>query len=516
MKKRKKYVSLLLALAMCLAMTACGSSDVADFDTITHNGEETDGYYTVQRDGDEIDVFIGHDREAFYLFYGDEEHALFDKAPLPTDSLYDQEEGDQDWELGTIDLSDWTGDGNSDLYVTLFHSDMSESQIGWHWEKDEGYVYQPDSSFFRVVALDPGEGEEYDFSPFAGLWVSEEEDGPYESIKFRPDGSWRLSSGGRVVEEGNLFYDEREHSCYLFVNYKTTLISLDESQSRLNLDGYGWFDYAGEADWDSGTEDSFDIVDGVLVKYYGSGWDVVIPDGVTEIGESAFENRGLASITIPDSVTSIGEYAFGGCSYLENVDIPHSVTNIGPGVFEGCYGFTSLEIPNSVTTIGESAFATCQNLTSVVIPDSVTTMGRHAFYFCTALTDVTIPGSVASIETSTFSYCSALTNVTIMDGVTSIGEYAFWQCASLTDVYIPDSVTSIGIWAFNTCPSLTSIFIPASVTSIEVSAFGDSVDGECGITDIYYGGSEEAWNAAIVGEKIDVLADITVHFNSVR
>jgi len=39
--------------------------------------------------------------------------------------------------------------------------------------------------------------------------------------------------------------------------------------------------------------------------------DLVIPDGVTSIGQSAFYNcSGLTSVTIPNSVTSIGEYAF--------------------------------------------------------------------------------------------------------------------------------------------------------------------------------------------------------------
>ena len=47
-----------------------------------------------------------------------------------------------------------------------------------------------------------------------------------------------------------------------------------------------------------------------------------IPEGVTEIGESAFEGcESLMSVTIPASVTSIGDKAFGGCSNLKKFEM---------------------------------------------------------------------------------------------------------------------------------------------------------------------------------------------------
>ena len=88
---------------------------------------------------------------------------------------------------------------------------------------------------------------------------------------------------------------------------------------------------------------------------------VTIPDGVTEIPNSAFLNYSLTNINIPDSVTIIEDYAFKACFSLESITIPDSVTHIGRQAFYDC-GYSdgtahlNLEVPDSVTTIGKYAF----------------------------------------------------------------------------------------------------------------------------------------------------------------
>ena len=229
--------------------------------------------------------------------------------------------------------------------------------------------------------------------------------------------------------------------------------------------------------------------------------DLIIPDGVTIIGDSAFSGcSSLRSITIPDSVTSIGNSAFSGCRRLTSITIPDSVTSIGDGTFSDCRSLTSITIPDGVTSIGNYVFYYCSSLTNITIPDSVTSIGDSAFRDCSSLTSITIPDSVTSIGDSAFIGCNELqyneygnglylgnsTNsylalikakdqsvmsVTINDKTKIIAPSAFRDCSSLTSITIPDSVTSIGGGAFYSCSSLTSITIPDSVTSIGDSAF---------------------------------------------
>ena len=198
----------------------------------------------------------------------------------------------------------------------------------------------------------------------------------------------------------------------------------------------------------------------------------IIPEGVSMIEESAFEGCvGLTSLVIPEGVKEIGWDAFSGCTGLTNIVIPYSVTEINGGAFWGCTSLTSIVIPKGVTEIGESAFGGCVGLTSVVMPKSVTKIGWGAFKDCTSLTSIVIPKGVTEIGESAFSGCTGLTGVVIPEGVTEISMNIFRDCTGLTSVVIPEGVKEIGYGAFSGCTGLTNIVIPNSVTVIMSSAF---------------------------------------------
>ena len=74
----------------------------------------------------------------------------------------------------------------------------------------------------------------------------------------------------------------------------------------------------------------FVIENNILVKYTGTDEDVIIPEGVTQIGDYAFRrNETVKSVIIPDGVESIGRVAFYECKSLKKITIPNSVKIIG-------------------------------------------------------------------------------------------------------------------------------------------------------------------------------------------
>ena len=73
--------------------------------------------------------------------------------------------------------------------------------------------------------------------------------------------------------------------------------------------------------------------------YYNRLWranrtDIIVPAGVTKIGDSAFSSCSISKITLPDGLTTIGSGAF-EMNNLTELEIPDTVTYIGVGIING-------------------------------------------------------------------------------------------------------------------------------------------------------------------------------------
>ena len=258
-------------------------------------------------------------------------------------------------------------------------------------------------------------------------------------------------------------------------------------------------------------------------------YQIILPDGITRIGEYAFAECGIFDMTLPDSLTVIGNGAFKDCLWLETVEYCDTEENwkkisIGSGneyllcaiisYDETEWNITSeivngiltisgsgpmpayeyedhlekaytpwsdraaeiqkVVVENGVTSIGTWAFAGLENLTSVEIGNGVNRIDTGAFYNCPNLTEITIPDQVQYIEDNAFGRCTGLLNVDLPAGLLKIGSYAFEQCESLTEVVFPSSLRFIRASAFRYCPNLKRITFGTNLKEIGLNAFLES------------------------------------------
>lgn len=207
------------------------------------------------------------------------------------------------------------------------------------------------------------------------------------------------------------------------------------------------------------TQDGFYYnEDGFLYKYTGDATDIVIPEGVTEIGSNVFDDR-ITSVVIPGTVKELGNFCFNDCSNLKKVVMKDGVTVISSYAFQNCTSLTEVTIPDSVTTIEDQAFTGDTALTGIFLPKSLKTIGYYAFQG-SGLTSITIPGSVETMEFGAFEKCASLQKVVLEDGLESVGSAVFSGDTSLTSVTFPSTrMEKIESMAFYNCNKIESLVI---------------------------------------------------------
>lgn len=125
---------------------------------------------------------------------------------------------------------------------------------------------------------------------------------------------------------------------------------------------------------------------------------ISIPSNIVHIMQNAFAETPFFD-NMPEGLIVFSGIAYrwkGKCP--ESVSIPDGVTRIYESAFENCFDLKSVVIPNSITNIGRSAFCNCRRLTYLEIPEGVTDIESNAFYGCDSLSEVSIPRSLTKID----------------------------------------------------------------------------------------------------------------------
>ena len=236
----------------------------------------------------------------------------------------------------------------------------------------------------------------------------------------------------------------------------------------------------------------------------------VIPEGVTSIRHSAFEEAMMRSVTLPEGLTRIDDYAFYECTRLRTVSLPSTIKELGSNSFEGCFNLNSIvlnmtELPYIRSTYGSSYAGHMFDYTGdcpIYVPYDLidqyrttqywsdyatrytyeqpaneiwyTTEGDEAVVFTDAektalgiigerydspeLTDypkrvIIFQNDMAAVPDGMFKGRTNLKTITLSKSTYGIGNEAFMGCTGLELVNL-DEVSAIGDDAFNGCISL--------------------------------------------------------------
>ncbi|MDY4219688.1 MAG: hypothetical protein SOY32_04625 [Candidatus Faecousia sp.] len=203
----KKYLALLLAVALCLSLTACGGSDddtEGDDGTVGNdwrNSGEVAGRGTITHEGEgSVDVLIIVSEHSAAFYKDQPKQVLYDSVSFPI-TILDALES-----LNEISLEDLDGDGETDVYVSFIHDSGDITQMVWIWVPGEGYVFREDLSILPTFDSDD------DISEYVGLWEYVDEN---LWLRIYEDETWEfLNDQEDVIACGTLWVDESGITLY--------------------------------------------------------------------------------------------------------------------------------------------------------------------------------------------------------------------------------------------------------------------------------------------------------------
>lgn len=139
---------------------------------------------------------------------------------------------------------------------------------------------------------------------------------------------------------------------------------------------------------------------------------VTFPTTLTSIGEYAFEKTNLKKVDLSNThITSLPNGSFYNCQQLNDVKLPIALTDIGERAFYQST-ITSITFPSSLQKIDAWAFQHTQ-LTNVVIPTKTGHIGDGAFSDNANLKTVVVNGLECYLAVYAFANCPNLTDVYI-------------------------------------------------------------------------------------------------------
>ena len=239
-------------------------------------------------------------------------------------------------------------------------------------------------------------------------------------------------------------------------------------------------------------------------------YHVIIPEGVTSVGDGAFYCCfNIVDVSLPSTLVSVGSEAFYGQIYSNaavSFEKCTSLETIGANAFFGCYGIDDVTLPDTIKYIGEDAFTQTKANFDFMEKAAQTgennvfkTVGDNVLlwtYVSKDATEIVIPDGIKYVSggacigwdgtivyedfekeaqnelikvRNRISY--NITGVKIPNSVVYIGNKAFYRLMNVKKISVPDSVEYIGAESFSWCSTLSEIELGSGLKRIGSGAF---------------------------------------------
>ena len=226
------------------------------------------------------------------------------------------------------------------------------------------------------------------------------------------------------------------------------------------------------------VENGFTVVDGVLVCYKGIAKDVIVPEGVTELGKYVFQGCAyMETLTLPEGLIKLGDGAINSCNSLRSIKFPDSLSDIGTDSLSFNKSLECLDIPVNVTRIRQNAVRFNDSMTRLNVYCNLNLTGI-AFVSLNNLSEIHFYGVIENISNLNFTCMPCLSKVVFYNTVLSLGgeeeknfDAPFAFNAKLTTVEFRDTVIALGGKAFSNCISLSEVTLYGNLMNLGRSAF---------------------------------------------
>ena len=191
--------------------------------------------------------------------------------------------------------------------------------------------------------------------------------------------------------------------------------------------------------------------------------DVILPEGLIEIGQDAFAYSHITTMVVPNSVTKMLSEAFYACDSLVSVTLSNNLDLLDMRILSHCNKLTEVTIPESVRYIMGDAFSYTTNLVTVNwTPENILQIGYNAFIETAWLNNLPEEDGGKYVG-NIFLYARdyTITSFAIREGTKMIAGGAAEGMGHVTDFTIPSTVESIGLGAFSQAYALQRCTINA-------------------------------------------------------